>query len=1413
MNGKLHYTSIFKQEGTSQAERFSEDLNPGNLKIDDRKLEDFIGFARNFSKNIRFIDMNSSDLKDSWELFFQNKDDAILLTARIAAKKTEEIKLGFEFLKNKFEDQGTTESFAEVVNYIGSQFARLNRWYLAGSPDNSWHDIIKTEIRSNLQKPLTNFYEIISRVDELKGKEAGVTNVRRDIKEGDIWGDFTGGDKAYGQQVFIGNNDDEKLTNAFYYLSEIFETVYYVIQRIVDKSNDYLKNYFQEQTTDIHNHEAHIALLLAFIKLFEYVQEEINSIPGRHLDYYYKDILQVKTKEAVPDQAFVCFELAKDFSEYVLKAGTELSAGKDGKKVEQVYKLDKDITVRNAKVDTVKTVYLDKDSNNQVLMYSSDILKLEGSARTSPDGGFWNLFGKHTCRTQAKIGFAIASTQFYLSKGERFVTIAFDLKEDVPIDKFDPAIVMDILSISLTGEAGWMDIPNFMDEKITTVVDGKTTPVINKKTTTTLEKTGSRKVELKFKIPIGIESAVIAFDKKIHGEDYSKRIPVLQCFLNYPAVPGQDDLYQEKIKHLNVIQNLKIVNASIKVQIGDVDAKISFNGIRDLVLQNHESLLDIKKPFYPFTPVPKVGSSFYISCKDFLYKEIQELSINIEWMLPDKFSEYYSAYPPPYSSNKFTVSLSILQKSQWKKIRDFQLIDSESTDPRFKSVKILFDKVKLTDEVIQKGGDLSKFDISKWDGTLKIKLNYPDFGHGIYTQLITSTSLERSSSKHQVDYYEKVKDELHDSVVTIKLPKDLEKENGFLKVVFDILRNFGQSDQEKAKTMMIRDLREKITKYNEIDLVRKTGSEQKGEVIVNDNNFIQSIFRFLKKINLLDKDVYYDRNKDNLEDVAKSISEEVNSAADFLLPSENELINIIYDEAINIIDRTVLKSVAEIMALDAAKWDGKTIAKIIEDDFDEANEVINDIIAKNIAKKYIARNIPGVPYAPLINTIAASYKSEKACDADHDHFFHITPLGVEEVDPERIVTVGAHIFPRTIVLDDRNNYDPEGLLFIGLGNIKSGHDIPLLFQMMEGSNPSEKIPPLVNWWYRDADQWFQFPNENILLDNTRGLQKSGIIKFLIPQLMEVVNNSFDKHGLFWLCGTVNKNAEAFPAVVDIVSNCAIVSFSYQGNDPDHYKLQLPAKKITKFLVNETPVKKIYQPLPSFGGKMKEEGKVYYTRVSERLRHKSRAINNWDYERLVLEHYNFVYKVKCINNYYKGKHLKGHVTIVPLSDLHNNEKADTNSLIPKISYVDLKDIEVYLTSLSSPFIKVHVINPQIEYVLITVNVKFKDRSDRGLYMQQLNKDLISYLTPWSSGDREALKFSSKTYSSSVINYIGNLKYVDYITDFVMEQYRVDENGMKKFVQTENQSVSLSETIVSTEHSILMSAPKHVIELID
>ena len=90
-----------------------------------------------------------------------------------------------------------------------------------------------------------------------------------------------------------------------------------------------------------------------------------------------------------------------------------------------------------------------------------------------------------------------------------------------------------------------------------------------------------------------------------------------------------------------------------------------------------------------------------------------------------------------------------------------------------------------------------------------------------------------------------------------------------------------------------------------------------------------------------------------------------------------------------------------------------------------------------------------------------------------------------------------------------------------------------------------------------------------------------------------------------------------------------------------------------------------------------------------------------------------------------------------------------------------------------------------------------------YSAMLQNAITRYLTPWAYSDNEDIQFGGKIYKSSIINFIEDQYYVDYITEVEM-LLTVDEKlpGQK----------DVEVVTASTVRSILVSAPasKHIIK---
>ncbi|HWN70697.1 MAG TPA: hypothetical protein VNM90_23815, partial [Haliangium sp.] len=102
----------------------------------------------------------------------------------------------------------------------------------------------------------------------------------------------------------------------------------------------------------------HFALLSTFLELLGHARAQLNDLTGRHLEYYYRDILQMQPEPAQPDRAAMVFRLANRVAQVRLPAGTALQAGRDSSGVPRIYRTERDLIINRAQVASLRSVYV-----------------------------------------------------------------------------------------------------------------------------------------------------------------------------------------------------------------------------------------------------------------------------------------------------------------------------------------------------------------------------------------------------------------------------------------------------------------------------------------------------------------------------------------------------------------------------------------------------------------------------------------------------------------------------------------------------------------------------------------------------------------------------------------------------------------------------------------------------------------------------------------------------------------------------------------------------------------------------------------------------------------------------------------------------------------------------------------------
>ena len=175
--------------------------------------------------------------------------------------------------------------------------------------------------------------------------------------------------------------------------TSLFDQFLKVFARVVSDAKLALEDTF----TTWDGHEPHYALFLAFLRVFEEARTEINTLTGRHLDFYYREVLRLKEKPAEPGHVHLLVELAKHASSHEFKTGELFSAGKDNLGIEVFFANNRDVVANQARVASLKTLYRhddDKSGLSNERIYASPVANSDdglGAELTSVDQS-WHPF-------------------------------------------------------------------------------------------------------------------------------------------------------------------------------------------------------------------------------------------------------------------------------------------------------------------------------------------------------------------------------------------------------------------------------------------------------------------------------------------------------------------------------------------------------------------------------------------------------------------------------------------------------------------------------------------------------------------------------------------------------------------------------------------------------------------------------------------------------------------------------------------------------------------------------------------------------------------------------------------------------------------------------------------------------------
>jgi hypothetical protein len=716
-----------------QGGRWMPALDVNTFKVDERDPVDLIAFVTAFSQKLMYPGEVGG--AGSWEPFFIGATKKTLIPGDISFLIAQIASVDAKREHLEVVGLGAPDN-PDLLDKIYDALARLDNWcqIITLASSNKPKNSVEQDVAAMLQSLIAGNYTFAtSSLPEL------VAYLEHDPQFAAPWARII---KSRGQllsDIWRPKSLDDSQTNANHDALDIYGLVNRTTQVISEQAATYLDRSLIQP-----DHTPHAALLLAFLQLYEKVQADLNKMTRRHLNFYYRQILQLSERPSSPDKAHVYFELSPQAAPFTLVRGAQLNGGTDATGAPILFALDDDLQLDQASVARVASLYIEREPEDGAIIsiLARPVANSQdgfGAKLIDPDAG-WSPFGpaENTVALSpanamyAQVGLLIRSPCLLLRAGSRglVVTLQFaagaSLKDGVdsyvaaarrqmtdPTSRRtrDEQIVASAFCLALEGTGDDGPIAAAVD--LSKLADG----------------------QIAFMATLALDAPPLAPPA---GSDGQTGLPALRI-----TMARADDA--------RVFAYSYFAGLALKSVLLDV----SVAGLAPLILQTAAGLVDASKPFWPFGPLAPLGATLIFSHPDLFGKPIDTLTLNLQWsglpVPPDSLESVYSAYGSGLTDDSFRGCLSVLSNYAWTPIAtissapdapaSFPLFDVDSNGVVPTASRSFSFATNAAFAPLDQAALV--YNATCKTGFFRLQLTDPSIGFGqqVYPQLLTSTMI------------------------------------------------------------------------------------------------------------------------------------------------------------------------------------------------------------------------------------------------------------------------------------------------------------------------------------------------------------------------------------------------------------------------------------------------------------------------------------------------------------------------------------------------------------------------------------------------------------------------------------------------------------------------------------------------
>jgi hypothetical protein len=291
---------------------------------------------------------------------------------------------------------------------------------------------------------------------------------------------------------------------------------------------------------------------------------------------------------------------------------------------------------------------------------------------------------------------------------------------------------------------------------------------------------------------------------------------------------------------------------------------------------------------------------------------------------------------------------------------------------------------------------------------------------------------------------------------------------------------------------------------------------------------------------------------------------------------------------------------------------------------------------------------------------------------------------------------------------------------------------------------------------------------------------------------------FEPDGKIWLRVGITENAASIPHIREVPVNVIEAEAEAGGGELSmlygaEWEPEKPLPGLSDFL-----------SFTVYDGRGEERAEESIVRASEYAGHRNRAVTVRDYERMALQAFPEIAKVKCLLESSKEGYGKDVVTLVVIP--RPAAVGKENKRRPMVSFRLLAKMETYFSRRTTACIrKVNVINPSYEQALVRCHAYFKRGYSHSLCSSMLSAQIDSIIAPWLS-EGALPKFDEPLDLSAVRERIMAEEYMERLEDFSIVVTTCSEGSYRDVEYHEADSTLIAP---SSPHCIFFPSEEHLI----